>query len=99
MEEVSCVDLLPYVVEGRIIAVGDDGPALLLETGEVVDNEGTEECRTVRECRLVDDDLGPLCLDSLHDALDRGLAEVVGIGLHREALDTDGNLPFLLGIV
>ena len=39
---------------------------------------------------VVDDDLGSLRLDALHDALDGALAEVIAVRLHRQAIDTDG---------
>ena len=62
---------------------------LLLESLEVVDNLAAEEGRAVGKSRLIDDDFGSLSLDALHDALDGGLAEVVGVGLHGETIDTD----------
>ena len=69
--------------------------ALLLELVEVIDNLGTEECRAVLKCRLVDDDLRTLGLDALHHALDGTLAEVVGVGLHRQAIYSDHTCVFL----
>lgn len=38
---------------------------------------------------LVDEHRNALCLDALHDALDRGRAEVVASRLHGEAVDAD----------
>ena len=49
----------------------------------------TEEGATLLQCWLIDDELSTLCFDTLHDALNGGLAEVVGIGFHRQAIDTD----------
>ena len=91
MEDVSCIDLILYIVETRIIAVGDDGVGLGLELGKVVHYEAAEEGAAVFEGWLVDDDIGSLGLDALHDALDGRLAEVIGVGFHGEAIDTDGH--------
>ena len=63
---------------------------LLLEFLQVVYYEAAEEGAAVFEGGLVDDDLGTLGFDALHDALDGTLAEVVAVALHREAVDTDG---------
>ena len=89
-EEVSCINLILYIVETRIIAVGDDGIGLSLELGEVVDYKAAKEGAAVFEGRLIDDDIGSLGLNALHDTLDGGLAEVVGIRFHRQTIETDG---------
>ena len=49
----------------------------------------TEEGATLLQCWLINDHLCTLCLDTLHEALNGRLAEVVGIGFHRQAIDTD----------
>ena len=100
-EDVAGIDLGGDVAEGVVEAVGDDGLAAGLEGGEVVDDEAAEEGGAVGERGLVDDDLGALGLDALHDALDGGLAEVVGVGLHRQAIDADdgGLSPTLAAIL
>ena len=90
-EDISCIDLILYIVETCIIAVGYDGICLRLKLGEVVDNEAAEECAAVFEGWLIDDDVGALSLDTCHNALDGGLAEVVGVGLHRQAIEADGD--------
>lgn len=71
LEEVAGVDLLFYVVEVLVVAVGEDDLGLLLELGEVVDHEAAEEGGAVVKGGLVDDDLGTLGLDALHYALYR----------------------------
>ena len=85
-EDVSCIYLFLYIVETRIIAVGDDGIGLSLELGKIIDNKAAEEGAAVFEGRLVYDDIGSLSLDSLHDSLNSRLAEVVGVGLHGQAI-------------
>ena len=98
LEDVACIYFVLDVVEAGVVAVGDDGHALTLELGEVVDDFAAEECAAVLECRLIDNHLGSLGLDALHDALDGTLAEVVGVGLHGEAEDADGDLVLGAGI-
>ena len=88
-KQISCIYFLRDVVQGGIIAIGDDGGGAGLEGGEVVHDLGAEEGGAVREGGFIDDHGGALGLDALHDALDGGLAEVVGVGLHRQAKDAD----------
>ena len=52
----------------------------------------------VLEGRLVDDDLSSFRLDTLHDALDGTLAEVVRVGLHGQTIYADDAF-LLLGAV
>lgn len=89
LKEVAGVDLGPDIVQGAVVAVGDDGVGAALELGDVVDHLAAEEGRAVLQRRLVDNDLGALGLDPLHDALDGALAEIVAVGLHRETVDPD----------
>ena len=89
-EEVAGVDLVLDVVEDGVVTVGDDGGTLSFEFGEVVDDFAAEEGGAVFERRLVDDDLGAFGLDAFHHALDGGLAEVVGVRFHRQAVNADG---------
>ena len=95
LEDVASIDFVEDIVEGGVIAVGNDGIGLFLEGGEVVDDTGTEEGLAILEGGLVDDDIGTLRLHTLHDALDGTLAEIVGVALHGETEDTNGDL--LLG--
>ena len=90
-EDVSCIYLILYIIKAGIIAVGDDGICLCLELGEVVNNEAAEEGAAVFNGWLIDDNVGSLGLDALHDALYGRLAEVVGVGLHGQAIEADGD--------
>ncbi len=68
-----------------------------LEVGEVVDDAAAEEGGAVSKGRLVDDDLGAFGLDALHHALDGRLAEVVGVGLHGQAVNAYHTVVLVLG--
>ena len=83
-EDVAGVDLLLDVIEAGVVAICDDGVATGLELLEVVDDEAAEKGGAVFKGGFVDDDLGTFGLDALHHALDGGLAEVVGVALHRQ---------------
>ena len=72
--------------------------ALLLEGVQIVYDFASKESGAVLQSRLVDDHSCTLCLDTLHDALDGRLAEVVGVGLHRQAVDTY-NTFFLIRLI
>ena len=78
-ENVACIYFFFHIVEACVVAVGDDGVALCLELCQVVDHLTAEECGAVFKGWLVDDDLGTLCLDTFHDALNGRLAEVVAV--------------------
>ena len=65
-----------------------------LELGEVVDHAAAEERGAVLEGRLVDYDRRAFGLDALHHALNRRLAEIVGIRLHRQTVDTNDTFLF-----
>ena len=56
---------------------------------QVIDYFAAKEDAAIFECWLINDHLCTLYLDTLHDALNGRLAEVVGIGFHRQAIDTD----------
>lgn len=96
-EEVAGVDFFGDVVEFFRHSVCYYGAGEVFELSEVVDNAAAEESGAVFKGRLVDYDLRALCLDALHDALDRGLPEVVGIGLHGQAVDSYHTVFFVCG--
>ena len=96
-EQISCVYFVHDIVQRRVIAVGDDSGGAAFEFGEVVHDLRAEEGGAVREGGFVDDHRGAFGLDALHDTLDGGLAEVVGVGLHREAVDSDHDFLLLRG--
>lgn len=76
-EEVAGVDFGLDVVEDGVVTVGDDGLGLCFEVFEVVDYFATKEGGAILKGGFVDNDVGTLCLDAFHDALDGTLTEVV----------------------
>lgn len=86
LKQIPRVDLVRHVRELVAPAVGDDHVAAGLEGLQVVRDLGAEELRRVQR-GLVDHHGHALGLHALHDALDRARAEVVGVGLHRQAVD------------
>lgn len=90
-EQVAGIDLLGYIGEVLTPAVGDDDVAALLEGLEVARDLGAEEVAAAVRW-LVHQHGHALCLHALHDALNRGGAEVVGPGLHGEAEHADQRL-------
>ena len=97
-KQISGIHLLRHIIQRRVVAVSNDGVTLRLEGHEVIDHHAPEEGGAVFERRLIDDYGGAFGLDALHDALDGGLAEVVRAGLHREAVDADGDFVLLCGV-
>ena len=93
-EEVARVHLFLHIVQLGVVAVGDDGLGLGFEGGEVVHHAAAEEGFAVLERGFVDDDGGAFGFDALHHALDRTLAEVVGVRLHGEAENADDARAF-----
>ena len=90
-EQIPRIHLLLHVAQHiRIEAVGQDNVALALKALEVVYDFGAEELGTVLQRGLVDDNGNALGLNALHNALDGGGAEVVGVALHRKPVDADG---------
>ena len=93
-EEVARVHLFLHIVQLGVVAVGDDGLGLGFEGVEVVHHAAAEEGFAVLERGFVDDDGGAFGFDALHHALDRTLAEVVGVRLHGEAENADDARAF-----
>ena len=90
LEKITGIDLVFNVIKTGIVTIGNDGVTLRLELLEIIDDKAAEKGLAILLCWLVDDDVGAFGFDALHDALDGGLAEVVGVGLHGEAVDADG---------
>ena len=52
-ENIARIHPILHVVQTSIVAIGNDGMALTLEFGKVVDHAGTEESRAVSQRRFV----------------------------------------------
>ena len=98
-EQISRIYFLLHVFEAFVEAVGDDSAVLGLEGGEVVHHAAAEEGGAVVKGGLVDDDLRALGIHALHDALNRALAEVVGVALHRQVVHADDAFAGLLAVL
>lgn len=98
-KQISCIDFVLHVVETGVVTVGNDGIALLLELLQVVDYKASEEGGSVFECRFIDDDFRTFRLNALHHALYAALAEIVGVGLHRESEDANGHFFLRIAVV
>ena len=86
LEEIARVHLIRHVRELVAPAVGHDDGALTLEGLKVMGDLAAEEVLSVQR-GLVDHHGHALGLHALHDALDGGPAEVVGVRFHRQAVD------------
>ena len=91
LKQIPRVNLVRNVSELVAPAVGDDHVAAGLEGLQVVRDLGAEELRRVKR-GLVDHHGHALGLHALHDALDGARAEVVGVGLHRQAVHAHDRL-------
>ena len=97
-EYIPGIYLLLHVIKTGVIAVCDDCMAFRLEGIQIVNDLAAEKSATLFECWFIDDDLCTLCLDTFHDSLNGRLAEVIGIGFHRQAIDTDDAVVLLCRI-
>ena len=96
---IARIYFLLHIFEAFVESVGDDGAALGLESGEVVYHAAAEEGGAVVEGGFVDDDFRTLGFHALHDALNRALAEIVGVALHRQAVHADDAFARLLAVL
>ena len=85
--KIPCINLIHHIPDLIAAAVGNDDIRDFFEFTKVMDDAGMEE-GLIFQCGFVDYDFHALCFDPFHDALDGGLAVIVGVGLHREAVDT-----------
>ena len=95
LKQIPRVNLVRHVRELVAPAVGDDHVAAGLEGLQVVRDLGAEELRRVQR-GLVDHHGHALGLHALHDTLDGARAEVVGVGLHRQAIHAHDRLRLAL---
>ena len=84
-----------HIIKDRVITVCDDASTHLLELVNIIDHPAAEESASVLQGRLVDYNRCTLGFDSLHNTLDRGLAEIIAAHLHGETVYTDYNIILL----
>lgn len=78
-KNIPCVNLVLHIIKNGVVAVGYNGLGLGLEVIEVVYNPAAKEGGAVLEGRFIYYYLGSFCFYTFHYALNRTLAEVVGI--------------------
>lgn len=98
-EYVACVYFLSYVVEGCVVAVGNDGLGSVFKFFKVVDYLAAEECGAVFQGWFVDYDGCSFGFYSFHHALYTALSEVVRVAFHGESVDADDCLFFFFCVV
>ena len=96
-EYIPCINFLFHVIQTSIIPVRDNRLALRFESVQVVHYLAAEEGAAVFQCRLVDDYFRTFGFHPLHYALDAGLAEVIAVRLHGQAVNADSALALLVG--
>ena len=65
LKNIPRINLLLHIVQGRVISIGYDSLALLLENFEVIDYFASEERSPVIQCGLVNNHLGTFGLDKI----------------------------------
>lgn len=78
-EYVTGINPILNIIQTSIVAVGNDGMALCLESFEIVLYSTAKEGAAFFQGWLVDNDFGAFCLNTLHDALDGRLAKVIAV--------------------
>ena len=91
-EQIASIDFFRDIFQVFIPAIRENDVALFLELVQVADDAAVEEGNLLH-ARFVDDQLNAFSLQAFHDALNGGLPEIVGAGLHREPVN-----PHDLGI-
>ena len=78
---ISRINLLDHVAEFLTLPVGNNDIGQAFEFIKIPNNAAAEEGFFL-QCRLVNHHFNAFGLDTLHDALDGALAEIIGVGLH-----------------
>ena len=98
LEDISCIDFVYHVIQAGVVPICNNRFTLLFKLRQIIHHLTSEERLAIGNRRFVDDDLCTLGLDALHDALDGALAEVIAVGLHGEAVDTNDATLLAMGI-
>ncbi len=92
MVKISCIYLVPYIGQFAGIAVCYDAVTFLREFFKILIYQRAEKFLFLQR-RFIYDDCGAFCFQPFHNSLDGALAEVIGVGFHRETVDTYGYFP------
>ncbi len=87
-KQITAVNFVCHIADIVGDAVGHNDVCFFLEWEKIIYHSGAKEF-SLLENWFIDNNLDTFGFDALHDALDAGGAEVVGTGLHDEAVDAD----------
>ena len=93
------VNLIFNIIQNGVITIGHDGIAEGLKLFEVIHHLAAKECGSILQRRFIYYHRRTLSFNTLHDTLNGTLTKVIGITLHRQTINADGNLFFPLLIV
>lgn len=94
LKQVSCINLIFYIIKTVIITIGDNAMAHLFKFTQIIYNFASKESNSVLQSWFVNYYSGTLGFDSFHDALDTALAEIIRIAFHSKAVYADNNFFF-----
>ena len=96
-EKVAGIDFFFDIIQTGIVTVCNNCLADFLELAQVNDNPAPEEGAAIFQGGFVDDDGGSFGFDALHDTLNGGLTEVIGICFHGQSVNSDDAFFFVFG--
>jgi len=85
-QNIPSINFLFHILQAFVIAIRYNSMALLFESIKAIHYPAAKECGSVLQRRFINNHLGTLCLDALHDTLNGTLTEVIRVGLHGEAI-------------
>ena len=104
-EQITRIYFFGNIIKYTVISVRNDAAALFLEFLQISHHKGTEESAAVFQCRFVNDHSGALGLDTLHNALNGTLPEIITVAFHSQPEYTDNHvflfacIKFVIGTV
>lgn len=87
-KNISRINLLLHIIQTTIIPIRNNRLAHLFKLLKIIYHLAAKECAVIFQRRLVNNDGRASGFDSLHDALNGKLAEVVRVAFHDQAVYT-----------
>ena len=97
--QISRINLLPHIIQTAVIPVSDDRLTHLFELLQIIYHTASKEGAAIFQRWFIDHDLCAFCFDPFHDTLNRGLTEIIGIGLHGQSVYANHDFLFHRGII